>query len=75
MSSESNRLLSVLKVVGLFVLGWASIAAGLALCLEQVFEDGFWPVPFGVVYLLLGGFVWGLGVRARFRLLERRPAA
>ena len=73
--SPPERKVLLLKVIGLFVLGFASIAVGLGLCLEQVYQDGFWPVPFGIVYLLLGGFVWGLGVRARFRLVERRPAA
>ena len=67
--------LEISKIVVLYVLGWAFIAGGVGLSLTQVLDDGFWPVPFGVVFLVPGAILWSLGTRARLRMASRRQAA
>jgi hypothetical protein len=75
MSSDNHDRLSMLKVVVLYVLSLLFTAGGVGQCYGQVFEDGFWPLPVGVVFILVGGLLWHLGTRARLRLSGGREAA
>ncbi|MEQ1892493.1 MAG: hypothetical protein ABL998_08140 [Planctomycetota bacterium] len=65
----------MLKVVVLYLLSLLFTAGGVGQCYGQVLDDGFWPLPVGVFFILLGGFLWHLGARARLRLSGSGEAA
>jgi hypothetical protein len=71
MAPGTLRVAPLWQVILLHLFGWILILGGSAWCLQQVFVDGLWPLPVGLIPLAAGGWLWSLGTRARLRRAGR----